>query len=365
MALTERYVTHDASGGGAGTEGDPWTYAEGAAAAGGIRVNIKQGAYTGISGVTFATGTATAPKYLRGYMTTPGDLSPAFNADGSLNTTGFPAIAVTGAQVPVAHTVFECLSYSGSINASILGGTNADTSVFVGVKVVNTGSGSTTRAVKMDNDARFIACDFECLGATIGNVLDMDNNGYVLGCRIKGTGGFKLVAMNYGLFAHNRVTASGSKTASGVGVSWQSTGQRYYHFANTFYNLAVAHQYPNGANTVPQICAAEHVTDCGQYLDNLYAATADINVAKIGVRTRDITSVDAGVSDEWPDVGGVTTDTGGHETDYEDAANDDLRLISGAPGRSGSLISPRSDIGAMGHADPGVLRRIAKQYGAG
>ena len=44
-------------------------------------------------------------------------------------------------------------------------------------------------------------------------------------------------------------------------------------------------------------------------------------------------------------TGGVTTDTGGPETDYTDAANDDYTLIAGAPG-VGTGLWLKNDIGA-------------------
>ena len=46
MAIVEKYVTHDASGGD-GSSGSPWTLAEAAAnASAGNRINVKAGAYT-------------------------------------------------------------------------------------------------------------------------------------------------------------------------------------------------------------------------------------------------------------------------------------------------------------------------------
>ena len=50
-------------------------------------------------------------------------------------------------------------------------------------------------------------------------------------------------------------------------------------------------------------------------------------------RERDNTSANVGIGN-WPEINKITTDTGGDETDYFDAASGDFRLIDGSPGRN-------------------------------
>ena len=70
MAITERYVTAAATGGGDGTSGSPWTIYEGFDnLSGGYRLNIKDDSdYILTSNLTFTNaGTATSPSHVRGY----------------------------------------------------------------------------------------------------------------------------------------------------------------------------------------------------------------------------------------------------------------------------------------------------------
>lgn len=75
VVYTERYVAHDAGGGGIGTEGDPWTIVEGMAnAAAGDRLNVKGGTYTLAAALSPAnSGARDNPIEARGYASTIDD----------------------------------------------------------------------------------------------------------------------------------------------------------------------------------------------------------------------------------------------------------------------------------------------------
>ena len=86
MAFTERYVTSGAGGGGSGTSGSPWTFAEAITnAVAGDRINVQSDAAYSIGATTFGAGTFAAPILWRGYDATIGDCDDlGRNADGTL-----------------------------------------------------------------------------------------------------------------------------------------------------------------------------------------------------------------------------------------------------------------------------------------
>ena len=96
MAITERYVTSGAAGGGDGSSGNPWTLTEALAnMAAGDRINIKaDGTYTRSANDTVTPdGTATSPIILRGYTTTIGDATLGRASGGALDSSKMPTIA--------------------------------------------------------------------------------------------------------------------------------------------------------------------------------------------------------------------------------------------------------------------------------
>lgn len=103
------------------------------------------------------------------------------------------------------------------------------------------------------------------------------------------------------------------------------------------------------------------LTDNGQALLNQYNATAAHPILWQNNRTRDNTSPDLGFGD-WPYYSPITTDTGGPETDYKDAANGDLRLIRTSPavsagplgGELGAIPRPKATLPTAAQVESGV-----------
>jgi hypothetical protein len=86
MAWTERYITASAPGGGDGSQGLPWTLAEGLTnLATGMRLNLLAGTYTRTAGINV---TIAGPLAIQGYSVTPGDGGRATLSYGNTNDGG-------------------------------------------------------------------------------------------------------------------------------------------------------------------------------------------------------------------------------------------------------------------------------------
>lgn len=332
MAFTERFVTNAAGGGGVGTEGDPWTLAEALTQAIATdRVNVQSdSAYSlGVDTVTNA-GTALDLIVFRGYNSTIGDLeNPGRSSTtGKLDTTGFPAITLTGSLTPNAFVVFQNLAFTGVLSTYLLFSTVIDNFTILECEIINTQNNSLAGAVKSDNEWKLIGSDFECTGAAHAIVLDLDVRPMVVGCRIKSIANDGLFILGAGA-----VVVGNTFIGNGVGsaISIASKNQLQLFYGNTLYNWATAFEFGNITPSTTSVLVNNHATDCAKYIDDLHVATDLTPIIEMNERTRDNTTPRTGVGD-GVNSGEVTTDTGGKETDYTDADNDDLSLIAAAPG---------------------------------
>lgn len=166
MALTERYVTADAAGGGDGSNGNPWTLAEAfATAVAGDRVNIKKGSYSLAANPTISTaGSVGSPLVFRGYSSTIGDLESVgrTNGNGPLIVTDFPEIDCGGYRLVLsgARQLIQNLHIYGT------GGDRqvdfgAQGSAMIACKVVDTNTGANANAMNVNSGARLIGCDIQ------------------------------------------------------------------------------------------------------------------------------------------------------------------------------------------------------------
>lgn len=345
MAWAEKYVTQAAGGGGVGSEGDPWTLAEGYANAVATNsVNIKSdGAYSiGADTITNA-GTIFDLIRFRGYNSTIGDLeNPGRNSDGTINKTGFPAITNTGILTPNAFVIFQNLAITGALSSALIGSTLIDSFNILECEIINTQNNSSARVLQADNYWNLINSDFECTGAAHDTMLDTDIEVTMKACRLKSNanGAIRYIS---GTIVGNLFIGDGSSVAISLLLRANNPVRIW---DNTFYNWGTDIQFNNGAAAtfIPTVLN-NHATDSTKYIDDLYVATDLTPIIEMNNRTRDNTTPRTGVGD-GVNSGEVTTDTGGAETDYTNAGSDDLSLISAAPGREAALGSGSPDIGA-------------------
>jgi hypothetical protein len=343
MAYTERYVTSAAGGAGDGSSGSPWTLAQAFAnAVAGDRVNIQSdGAYSIGATTIAAAGTLTQMIIFRGYDATIGDLdSLGRNANGTLNTTGYPAITLTGLLQfqTTAHTALMNLNFTGALSSALIGTNAQDAVTMYQCSVLNTQNNASAAAIVLDDGCTFVMCDFECSGAAHGAVVDADYVTRVLFCRFEAATTSALLQIRNGELIGNLFIGAG-----GHAVLFPDEVTRFTAVGNTIVGCNRAFSFFNSVwpaiagspNGVP-LLVNNHVTDNTEFIHFAYSGTADSLCLEFFNRTRDNTTARTGVGDALV-VGEVTTDTGGASTDYADAGSDDYRLISGAPGEDAGL----------------------------
>lgn len=346
MALTERYVTstHTDASGHDGTEGDPWSWAQMLTdAAAGDRCNVKaDGTYartTAADAITNA-GTAASPIWIRGYHTTPGDgyQGRANGGRGALVTTHMPSITYTNGAIsePDGYCIWESLNVTASSRNSWI--------AYLGyASVVRSAFSNTTNQVSAEGlllNTHSTVLDSDCYSQYGPSAIRMQSGqSSALYCRASAPVGSAI-----------RLTQTDMRVIgcivydSVIGISDESaTRANHVIDSCTAYDCGTAFRRYNGASTGFIVITNCIATDCGVGFDSLYTTNA-LGLVRWRIRTRDNTSADSGWGD-WPIYLPTTTDTGGPETDYLDAANGDFRLALGSPAIGAG--SWGNDIGAI------------------
>jgi hypothetical protein len=334
------------------TEIRAWTFAEmiAAAPAAGTRVNMKAGSYTEGATTLPGSGTITAPIVIRGYSSSPGDLDgQGRGSDGLLDTTNMPDIAITSAWTPAVYCFLQNLDVSGALSSYLISSTTIDGWGCFNCRFVNTQNNISAGTVRCDDYFILANCDCSCTGASHATVVDCDSDSYIIGCRILATlDTATLLQLNRGHVIDSVFIGPGNTS---IGIKFELTLSLSSVLRCTIYNCGTAIQLPNSAQgpLMFGICNC-HITDCGQYIDNLYSATADMSAFEMNNRLRDVGGAAArdGILSTVL-AAEITTDTGGIETDTVSTTN--MRLIYGAPGVAKGMM-PDTDIGAYQRARP-------------
>lgn len=327
MAFTERYVSVAGGGLHDGTsEANAWTWAEFFAGhAGGQRINVKAGSYGTVAGGTLQAGTAPQFTVVRGYNNTIGDLQGLDrNSDTSINDTNFPDIVLSTLIAPATFSVIQNIKLSGAPSNGLVYSTAVDNFAIIECSMPYTGTGY---ALRGDNGMQVYDSDLS--SANTSTVIDADRYIQVIGCRVQGgTGTANIVNADDGIVEDNFIW--GSSTA--VGVHLNATAITTWMIKNnTIYGIGTGITLPNALQVAIRCIRNNHITDCAEEINVLYSATADTGMLELTSRTRDNTTPRTGVGD-GVNIGEITTDTGGAETDYTNAATGNFTLITGAPG---------------------------------
>ncbi len=331
--MATRYAS--SAGGGAHdgtTEADAWSYAEMILACDGHYTYFK-GNHTLSADSTLSgcPGTVNSPTVIEGYTTTPGDgyQGRSNNGSGALVLTNFPVITLnSNCEILLAssYLVMRCFKFVGATNA-FTAYINGYATAYYQCYASNTGGTGCFGAGGSSNRSYFIDCDGVQAGSAASIVFYIgtgtDNTCY--GCQAwnnsSNTGACSIMMGNSHTAVKNIIYES-----LGIGIDITTGNNRI--FDNTIYKQAIAIRTPNSVRTEINCLINNVITDSTARVTNLYAATANHPMYFFNNRSRD-NGADTGIT--YPELSSVTTDTGGAETDFIDAANDDLRPIPSSP----------------------------------
>jgi hypothetical protein len=369
MALTEKYVSSLAAGGGNGdTEGTAYTFTEmitqikSATGTGGQnkRYNIKaDGTYNRTLDDDFGGsgfGTTSAPVHLRGYKTTIGDGYQGRTADnGLLVNTNMPLISYAASKAFLIgkYTMVESLRVEGANGGNALLNCQDRTSVF-GCSVVNAGTGGSTIAVILREGDVTFESDYLVTTASgptnyvlrmEGQCIKVDSFKIISSAAAcGGIGCFDRWPTIYG----NLIKGNGGA----FGINSDQSDRVAYVRNNTITGFTDAIRW-SAVTDWPSFICGNMITDNAGYALNMLNVGDMILIGPN--RTRDnALGVAGGAAAQWADTGRlvplVTTDTGGPETDYANAASNDYNLIAASPARNQNV--PRfTDLGAYDNKD--------------
>lgn len=350
MAITERYVSSSGTDTYANSTSSSTPCSLSTAITSGVagdRFNIKaDGTYTRSASDTLsAVATATSPIIWRGYTTTLGDATIGRGSGGVLDTSNMPTIAYN-ATFRLNNTgtdhIFESLIITANQSgAALLLGQNA---IAYNCKVTNSSTNAAAVAIAVGARGGIIDCDATLDGASGGTagITCAQASALTMGCLVTATAAPCITVGSSACITHNVCYGT-----TGDGISCATSSLCNVH-NNTIYNCGGDGIDIAAGNTTIVKFVANHITNCGGYGINFNGATCEAVI--IANRFRDNTSGNISGAADWTSGTNwrvVTTDTGGAETDFTNAASKDFSLVAGSPGIGGAP-GYLTDIGAWG-----------------
>jgi hypothetical protein len=359
-AITDRYVNNLGSGDGlGGSEANAMSYASftdymttggSFAAAPGDRFNVKLDGTFARAGTTDTWsngGSATSPVIVRGYATTPGDgYQGRTNTNGPLITTNFPVITYTTGVLSLSGSfiLLETLKVTSTRNGSAVGTSGTDC-MLRACDLSNATTGSSGNVFSATGRCLLSNCDFALTnGGNNGTdaVTFSTQGSRIWFCRVKSSAVGITNAAN-----SLTIDACTIFACTSHGINLTGTGA----YTNILGNTIVS----NGGDAIRVVTGTtvtHHIwNNC--ITDNTGAAVNAISTGNSVVlgynRYRDNAGGNIVSGGDWTtvtDYGAVTTDTGGPETDYVNAAGNDYRLIATSPAVAAGIPASAS-IGAL------------------
>ena len=361
-AITEKYVSSLAGGGGDGSVGSPYTFSEmvtqiNGGSAAGTRFNIKaDGTYTrGATDTITGSGSATSPIILRGYSSTIGDgYQGRSNEIGALTTTNMPSI-VYSSTYRWSNTgdwfIFESLNISGDA-ANTVWQTDAD-SIMLHCKVTNSNTNAAARCIAVGNRSVAVNNDISLTSASGGDAA-IDASGAA--SKIFGN----LLKVTTSTTANVIKTAASTNVLHNIfvggnhGVAITSTTSSPLIAGNTFIGAARDAINVVTGSTILNTFWNNLITDnTGDGIDMVSTGNA---VAHFFNRFRDNANSLANAGD-WSTATGWGDDddgtTGDTSTDYENYGSGDYRIKSTSPATNAGF-PENSSIGAYQRSQSGA-----------
>jgi hypothetical protein len=361
-AISEKYVSSLAGGGGDGSSGSPYTFTEmvtqiNGGSAAGTRYNVKaDGTYTrGATDTITGSGSSTSPIIIRGYTTTITDgYQGRSNEFGALATTNMPSIVYSSTyrwSSTGDWIIFESLNISGDA-ANTLIVADAD-SMIVRCKIENSNTNSAADVISTGN--RSVAFDSDItLTSASGGDSAIDASGAaskIIGCRVR---------VSTSTAANTIKTAASTNIINNIiiggnhGLAITSTTAAPVVMGNTFVGAAADAINVVTGSTVLNTFWNNLITDnAGDGIDMVVTTNA---VAHFFNRFRDNANSLANAGD-WSTANGFGNDddgtTGDTSTDYENYGSGDYRIKSTSPATNAGF-PENSSIGAYQRNQSGV-----------
>lgn len=350
MPITEKYVTPSGAGTNDGlSEANAFSWAQfvtdfNLQSAGGVRYNIKQGTYSGLStAVLTGDGTATNPLIIRGYKTTIGDATVGRLSTGLLDTSNMPHLQfastafINGAGA--TFTILESVRVSASnANRSVSLGAS---SVFFNCKIDMT-AGNSGVAIEGSEPTSVLQCDLSnasTTGAPICGVVGPIIGNFITGATTAGAG------ISYGGGVYPII--GNVIVGCGIGIDKTLASGRVYVCNNTISGCGGDGIRIVTTTTNVFSIIGNHVTGCGGFGINLNTPAAPFVLSHNRLRNNTSGNVNGGgdwaTAQTWLHV----TTAGSNAADFTNSGSSDYSLKTTAPG-FGKNVAALANIGANG-----------------